>query len=244
MQASLFEFRYRWWIIACIFALAFLSYGIDRVNSGSAIADWLSSLRGALPTDNSYRAVFALGAVLLVLTAFLRTWGTAYLRADVMRDSLVHTERLLADGPYRYTRNPLYLGNIIMAIGIGLMASRLGFAILVIGMTVFVIRLLLREEGELALQQGESYRRYCATVPRLIPSLIPRVPSAGERADWGPALRAESMYWIMALAVAAFAITLNIKSFWAIFAVAMASSFFLKTPGKQTSAVVRSKESH
>jgi protein-S-isoprenylcysteine O-methyltransferase Ste14 len=244
MQASLFEFRYRWWIIACIFALTFLSYGVDHVNSGSAIADWLSSIRGHAATDNSYRAVFALGAILLVLTASLRTWGTAYLRADVMRDSLVHTERLLADGPYRHVRNPLYLGNIVMAIGIGPMASRLGFAILVIGMTVFVIRLLLREEGELALQQGESYRKYCATVPRLIPSLTPRVPSSGEKADWGPALRAESMYWIMALAMAAFAITLNIKIFWAIFAVAMAASFFLKTPEKETSAAAGSKESN
>ena len=57
-----------------------------------------------------------------------------------MRDSRVHTERLLADGPYRYVRNPLYLGNIFMAIGIGLTASRTGFLILSLGMTVFVIQ--------------------------------------------------------------------------------------------------------
>jgi hypothetical protein len=48
-----------------------------------------------------------------------------------MRDSRVHTERVLADGPYRYVRNPLYLGNILMATGIGLMASRIGFLVLV-----------------------------------------------------------------------------------------------------------------
>ena len=72
-----------------------------------------------------------------------------------MRDSKIHTERLLADGPYRYVRNPLYLGNIFMAAGMGLMASRSGFLILLLGMTVFVIRLILREEAELLRDQGD-----------------------------------------------------------------------------------------
>jgi protein-S-isoprenylcysteine O-methyltransferase Ste14 len=48
-----------------------------------------------------------LGAFLMVCAAFFRTWGTAYLQANVMRDSRVHTEKLLADGPYRRVRNPL-----------------------------------------------------------------------------------------------------------------------------------------
>lgn len=102
-----------------------------------------------------------------------------------MRDSEVHTEKLLADGPYRYVRNPLYLGNILMSAGIGLMASRIGFVVLSLGMTIFVIRLLLREEAELSRAQGEPYRRYCSAVPRLVPSLTPRVPSAGN-APTGP----------------------------------------------------------
>lgn len=70
-----------------------------------------------------------------------------------MRDSEVHTDKLLADGPYRYVRNPLYLGNILMSAGIGLMASRIGFVVLSLGMTLFVIRLLLPEEAELSRAQ-------------------------------------------------------------------------------------------
>jgi len=38
------------------------------------------------------------------------------------------------------------------------------------------------------------------------------------------------MYWLLALAMAVFAITLNIKFFWAIFALAVATSWLFKTP--------------
>ena len=229
MQASLFEFQRRWWIIFSIFGTAFLAYFIDPLNSGIAVADWLAKHKGLTP-DNLYHLVFGFGALLLAIAALVRTWGTSYLQPEVMRDSRVHTEKLLADGPYRYVRNPLYLGNIFMATGIGLMASRLGFLILVIGMTVFVIRLLLREEAELLHDQGDSYRRYCASVPRIVPSLTPRLPAAGNIPLWSAAFRAELMYWLLALAMAAFAITLNIKIFWGIFAVAIASSWFYKRP--------------
>jgi protein-S-isoprenylcysteine O-methyltransferase Ste14 len=61
----------------------------------------------------------------------------------------MHSELLVADGPYRHVRNPLYLGNVLQAFGIGLMASRLGFAFLTIANTIFMIRLILREEAGL-----------------------------------------------------------------------------------------------
>jgi protein-S-isoprenylcysteine O-methyltransferase Ste14 len=242
MQATLFEFRYRWWIFGALFGIAFLAYAIDHAPSSVAFVDWLSRQLGFKATDNSYRVMFASGTVLLLLAATMRTWGTAYLDADVMRDSRVHSERLLADGPYRYVRNPLYFGNIVMAVGLGLMASRVGFVILIVGMTLFVLRLLFREEAELSLGQDEAYRRYCAAVPRLIPSLTPRVPTAGEQAHWGPAFRAELMYWLLALALAAFTITLNIKYFWAIFAVAMTSAFLLKAPENNSETSVPEKQ--
>ncbi len=230
MHATEFEFRNRWWVIFGVFFAAFGAYNIDHVNSAQAIVEWLARRAGTPATDNQLRLIFAFGALLLVLAAFLRTWGTSYLQADVMRDRRVHTERLLADGPYRYVRNPLYLGNIFMAVGLGLMASRTGFLILSLGMSIVVVRLLLREEFELLRDQGEPYRRYCAAVPRLVPALFPRVPSAGDTPRWGQGIRAELMYWIMALAMAVFAVTLKIAFFWGLFAVAMATAFLYKRP--------------
>lgn len=237
MKATLFEFRHRYWVIFSIFFLAFSMYSVDPVNSAAALAHWGATHLGIPLTNNTFRFLLAFGALLVAVAASLRTWGTSYLQAEVMRDSRVHTEKLLADGPYRYVRNPLYLGNILMAIGIGLMASRTGFLILSLGMTVFVVRLLLREESDLLRDQGEPYRRYCARVPRLLPSLTPRVPSAGHVVHWAQGFRAESMYWLMVLAMAAFAVTSNIKLFWAIFSLAVAASWlFYKVRGPKSEA--------
>lgn len=235
MRATLFEFRNRYWVILFIFTAAFLAYFIDHVNAAVAMVDWLCRRPGFHPTDNSYRLAFAFGTLLMAFAALFRTWGTAYLQANVMRDSSVHTEKLLADGPYRRVRNPLYFGNIVMALAIGLMASRTGFVILSLGMTLFVIRLILREEAELLRAQGEPYRLYCSAVPRLIPALTPRVPSAGRPALWGQSFRAEAMYWLQVVAIGVFAATLNIKLFWGFIALAIASSWFYKAPSQKQS---------
>lgn len=228
MRATLFEFRHRWWFIFAIFFVAFTLYNVDQQNSAVTLTEWVARELNTRATVNSYRLIFACGAALVALAALLRTWGTSYLQAEVMRDSRVHTEKVLADGPYRHVRNPLYLGNILMAMGIGLMASRIGFFVLVVGMMVFVLRLILREESELVRDQGETYRRYYAAVPRLIPSPAPRVPPAGNRPHWRQGMIAELMYWLFALAEAAFALTLNIVVFYAFFVFGIAASILTK----------------
>ena len=68
-----------------------------------------------------------LGALFTILAALIRTWDTAYLRSEVVHDSKLHAEGLVADGRFRYARNPFYLGGVLFAIGFGLAASRLFF---------------------------------------------------------------------------------------------------------------------
>jgi hypothetical protein len=133
----------------------------------------------------------------------------------------VQTSRLVADGPYRYVRNPLYFGNILLAVGFGLMASRVGFVILVVGMVVFCHRLILREETEIVASQGDSYRAYCAAIPRLLPALRPKLPSAGGIPNWADGMLGEAFMWVLAASVIVFAITLN----QTIYFVVLASSF-------------------
>jgi hypothetical protein len=66
--------------------------------------------------------------------------------------------------------------------------------------------LIRREESELAAAQGGGYAAYRARVPRLMPSPVPRIPSAGRPPDWAGGFRAELWYWGFALAVIFFAI--------------------------------------
>src|SRR6201987_3972866 len=126
---------------------------------------------GSVDADRFARAAIAIGALLVFLSAALRTWGAAYLQTSVVHDTAQHSEALVADGPFRYVRNPLYLANLPMAAGIGVLASRAGFIFLVLANWIFVYRLIVREEKALQQSQGESYRAYCETVLRFWPSL-------------------------------------------------------------------------
>ncbi len=155
------------------------------------------------------RIVIVAGALLVFLAAVLRTWGAAYLRTEVVHDTTQHSEALIADGPFRYSRNPLYLASLPMAAGIGVLASRSGFIFLVAANWIFIYRLIFREEDSLLKTQGESYRAYCRAVPRFWPALKPRVPSGNLRPDWSQAFAGESFVWLFGLAELLIAATLN-----------------------------------
>jgi protein-S-isoprenylcysteine O-methyltransferase Ste14 len=103
----------------------------------------------------------------------------------------------------------------------GAMMSRPAFFVAVVAMLVFCYRLILREEAELQASQGEQYERYCKVVPRLWPSLRPRIPAAGRQPRWAEGFKAESWYWGFAAAVTAFAVTLSIKLFFGILATSL-----------------------
>jgi protein-S-isoprenylcysteine O-methyltransferase Ste14 len=227
MRATRFEFEQRFWIIGFIFALGFSLYVVDHTNFAVALVHlFVPSIDPDSARGNFLlRLIFGLGAVLAFLAAFLRTWATAYLRAEVVHDASQHSEALVADGPYRYVRNPLYLANLPLAAGIGVMASRLGWLFMVVAMWLFVYRLILREEDGLLHSQGESYRAYLGAVPRLWPSLAPRVASGGRQPRWGQSVVAEMFVWLFGVAVLCFAITLNIKLAGLVFASGFAVYF-------------------
>jgi protein-S-isoprenylcysteine O-methyltransferase Ste14 len=162
------------------------------------------------------RAILAAGVLIVTLAALVRSWAEAYLHSSVVHDSQLHSDRLVADGPYRRVRNPLYLGNILLAVGMGPMASRMGSFVLVVATIPFVYRLILREEASLLESQGDSYRRYFETVPRLWPSLRPRVPAGGARPNWVDGFVGETCMWGLAIGLAVFDVTLRLVHFWII----------------------------
>ena len=211
MRATKFEFEKRFWIICAIYFAGFFLFVFDHTPFIVALRHLIapSIARGSVDSDTFARAVIAIGALFVFLSAALRTWGAAYLRTAIVHDTAQHSDALVADGPFRYTRNPLYLANLPMAAGIGVLASRWGFVFLVLANWIFVYRLILREEEALRHSQAESYRAYCETVPRFWPSFTPRVPPGNLRPQWGQALGGESFVWIFGLAELLVAITLR-----------------------------------
>jgi protein-S-isoprenylcysteine O-methyltransferase Ste14 len=212
VRATRFEFEKRFWIICAIYFTGFCLSVFDPVPFTVALRHLISpSIAPGGPQAIMFsRIVMCAGGLLVFLAGGLRTWAAAYLRTEVVHDTAQHSEALVADGPFRYTRNPLYLANLPMAAGIGVLASRSGFIFLVLANWIFVYRLIFREEETLRKTQGESYRAYCRAVPRFWPLLTPRVPSGNLRPEWGQAFAGESFVWLFGLAELLIAATLNL----------------------------------
>lgn len=201
------------YVIAGIIALGFACSWIDSHGAEASVTGWLVALGVAPSAAVGRHITYVLATALVAGGTALRTWGTAYLDVETMMDATLHSNRLVIAGPYRYVRNPLYLGNLVVAAGIGLFASRAGFIVLLIGMTVFLYRLILREEQHLLREHGDAYRQFMA-IPRLLPAWRAKAPPSAARPRWGRAVGGEILMWATALATAIYAATFSAAAFW------------------------------
>ena len=152
---------------------------------------------GTMSIGAAFNVLLVAGIVFAGVGAWLRTWGSAYLGADVMRDATMRAESVVANGPYRHLRNPLYVGSWIHTLALALLMPVSGAIFAVVLLVLFQMRLILGEESFLAEKQGQAYLAYCALVPRLWPALRPRVAASGARPRWAQAALAEIFMWGM-----------------------------------------------
>jgi protein-S-isoprenylcysteine O-methyltransferase Ste14 len=203
MKASGFEFRHRLWIAMLIYVLGFtvpwdLALHLDSSGPNAHVWGLLSALlakSGVMGIGSAFIALLVVAIVSAVLGAWLRTWGSAYLGTDVMSDSQMRGDGVVADGPYRYLRNPLYLGTWANTVALALLMPVSGAIFAIAGIVLFQFRIILSEEAFLTEKLGAPYLAYCARVPRLLPALRPRVARAGVRPQWGRAVLAEIFMW-------------------------------------------------
>jgi protein-S-isoprenylcysteine O-methyltransferase Ste14 len=222
MKATPWEFRNRFWIFGMFYWFGFALYSVDHVNAINFVTSKLvaAGVPSKLPLDSIGLGVAAL---FCFLCAMLRTWATSYLRTDVMQDASLHADKIVADGPYRHMRNPLYLGGMMLAVGMGLLMSRAGFVFAVLGVIFFSLRLIGLEESNLLAERGESFAEYCRLVPRIIPSITARVPGSGIQPHWGQAFGGEFFMWGFFLGVLVYATTQNQKLFYIVIGLAVLS---------------------
>jgi protein-S-isoprenylcysteine O-methyltransferase Ste14 len=128
-----------------------------RVRLGYPLA--LAVLWFARPTVRS----ILLGALVGAMGLCLRAYAAGYLHKQ---------EVLTVTGPYAYTRNPLYLGSAMMALGAGIAArSWVSISILIIYFAIFYSMVMRREERELHSRHGASFEEYARAVPLFVPRL-------------------------------------------------------------------------
>lgn len=206
-------FRLRGLWFGLIFWGGFALYAVDGRNVIGSASHFAANRWGWNAEAVSY-TLLAIMALLGVLAAAIRTWASAYLSASVVHDARLHSERLVADGLYRRVRNPLYLGSLMLAIGFAFMASRLGAAVMVVGVLLLTLAIIRTEEAGLLRTQGEQYRAYLQAVSSLLPAITARVPPSGREPNWLNGIRAELYMWSFAAGLVAFAITMKLSLFF------------------------------
>ena len=199
MKASPIEFRYRFLIHAIVYCLGFAApwnywLHLDSIRTWQFLAAW-PARNGWLSFSTSTLTVLVLGILFAFAGAFIRTWGTAYLTPSVVQDGAMHGEGIIAAGPYRYLRNPLYLGTFLHTFSLALLMPPSGalFCILAIGLEQ--LRLINGEEPFLTAKLGEPYLAYSAKVPRILPALTPRIPASNLQPNWPSAFLGEIYMW-------------------------------------------------
>jgi protein-S-isoprenylcysteine O-methyltransferase Ste14 len=122
-----------------------------------------------LPVAASPATLWA-GVALLLAGIALGLWGSVSLRragTNILPSQ--PTTAIVASGPFRFSRNPLYVGLSLDLIGLSLIVNSLwGFVVLVPVLAVMHFGVILREERYLGAKFGESYRQYCSAVRRYV----------------------------------------------------------------------------
>jgi protein-S-isoprenylcysteine O-methyltransferase Ste14 len=104
-----------------------------------------------------------LGAFVGFAGLLVRAYAAGYLHKQ---------EVLTVTGPYAYTRNPLYLGSAVLALGAAIATrSWISAAILVVYFALFYSIVMRREANELHLRHRASFEEYARAVPLFIPRL-------------------------------------------------------------------------
>ena len=167
------EFRLRAVFIGIAFGLGFfLGYPLQAALFHGDV-DPTFVVLGRLFGESGITVAGWIAAAVAASAWLVRMWGSSYHSPGVVMSGDVVTNAFTAAGPYRYVRNPLYLGNIFLAISIGSLGPPIA-TVLVIAFNVwFVYRLIAIEERFLRDANGPAYERYCAVVPRLLPRLTP-----------------------------------------------------------------------
>ena len=145
-------------------------------------------------------ATWAAGAALVAAGEAVRLAGVAAAGSVTRRRSRA-VQRLVTYGIFGWTRNPLYVGNLLAWLGVAVASGVLWFVPVALVLFALEYTLIVRfEEGVLESTFGEEYLAYKRRTPRWVPR-PPRDAAAGEH-DWPQAWRSERSTLLQYVAVA------------------------------------------
>ena len=126
--------------------------------------------------ENASVESLIVGFIIALAGELIRFWGVSWAGSETRTTGSVGGSNLIISGPFAYVRNPLYVGNILMYTGLGVMSFALFPYLQIVGIVFFILQYNLivgEEESFLQKKFGEQYKKYVINVPRFFPRLTP-----------------------------------------------------------------------
>lgn len=114
------------------------------------------------------------GFLITVTGELIRLWGVSWAGSETRTTDDVGGSHLVVSGPFAHVRNPLYLGNILIYTGLGIMSFALFPYLQIAGLIFFYIQykiIVNREEEYLSRTYGEEFENFKKNVPRFFPRI-------------------------------------------------------------------------
>ncbi|HET7348145.1 MAG TPA: isoprenylcysteine carboxylmethyltransferase family protein [Acidobacteriaceae bacterium] len=111
----------------------------------------------------------AFSLLLVIPGLLLRAYASGYVKKNA---------ELTTTGPYARTRNPLYLGSMLIAFGFALAARSIWIAVALAVLFAVIYIPVIRSEEEYLRSVFPNFDRYAAAVPRLLPRITPAKTTA------------------------------------------------------------------
>ena len=126
----------------------------------------------------------------------LRLWAVSYIGSESRTTSGVGGSYLVTQGPFGLMRNPLYIGNIMLYVGIGIMSNALFPWLPIIALLYFLFQyyvIIINEEDYLRETFKDKFEIYCKSAWRFIPwfNRIPAEIKSDLKFDLGSGFRSE-----------------------------------------------------
>ncbi|AFH48057.1 Putative protein-S-isoprenylcysteine methyltransferase [Ignavibacterium album JCM 16511] len=124
------------------------------------------------------------GFIIALLGEAIRLWGVSWAGSETRTTGKVGGTYLIISGPFAYVRNPLYVGNILIYLGLGIMSFALFPYLQIVALLFFIIQyyLIVKAEEEYLFNAfGEPYKKYFNSVPRFLPRFTPHRDSSVEQ---------------------------------------------------------------
>ncbi len=122
--------------------------------------------------ENATVTSLLIGFAIAVTGELIRLWGVSWAGSETRTTGGVGGTFLVISGPFAHVRNPLYVGNILMYFGLGIMSMALFPYLQIFAIIFFIVQyhfIVKEEEGFLETKFGTDYQNYLENVPRFFP---------------------------------------------------------------------------